>query len=100
MQLVTLDAQLEAETGAKLTRVQVMLRNRIAGPRPMIFAVVAVLQLARAGNAMVELFLVGNNAKCLKIAMLARRVLSDPAHFSRLVVGRFPGKSQELSLCH
>ena len=30
MQLVTLDAQFEAETGAKLARVQVMLRNRIA----------------------------------------------------------------------
>jgi len=29
MQLVTLDAQFEAETGAKLPRVQVMLRNRI-----------------------------------------------------------------------
>jgi len=29
MQLVTLDAQFEAETGAKLARVHVMLRNRI-----------------------------------------------------------------------
>jgi uncharacterized protein YjbI with pentapeptide repeats len=27
-------------------------------------------------------------------------VLKDPAHFSRLVVGRSPGESQELSLSH
>jgi hypothetical protein len=36
MQLVTLDARSEVETGAKLTRVQGMLRNRIAGPRPIL----------------------------------------------------------------
>jgi hypothetical protein len=54
----------------------------------------------RAGNSMVQLVLAGNNARCLKIALLPRGVLLNPAHFSRLVVGRFPSKSQELSLCH